>query len=224
MSDNTIVDPRLENPILYLYLAIDSDGNSRYINPDAKLQNILSILNTLLTNIQSFNTENSNTHNLDVLALAIYNNINSLLDNIKPCANSKDTMKCNQDICKYSKELQVIIISYVPILSQITSPKNKKKYQFIYFYAQYYINNIITSNPSNQKSDRKFYLCSTSSYQPRSEDPIMKAQYDVLMENANIELVTTQDSVNTYYLLIVAGVLFAIIIVICIIKFTFFNK
>jgi hypothetical protein len=224
MSNNTIVDPRLKSlAFKYLFLGIDSNGNPLYLNPDETLQKILNILSTLLKDVNSFSTE-TDTFKLDKYALAIHDNFTSLANIVKPCAISKDRTKCSQSICKYVDEVQQVNIAYINTLGLITAPANKKKYQFIFFYAQYYLNNIITTNPNNQSSDRNYYLCGSATYQPRSEDPMMKAQYDALMVNASTELETVRDSVATYNLLIVAGVLFAIVIVICIIKFTFFNK
>jgi len=223
MSTTPIVDPRSTSTYFkYVYLAVDSNGKTTYPNPDSTLQSINNAFGTIFSNVTTFNNEESNSHTWDSSSLAIMDNLKNIINIMKPCASSTDINKCSQDMCKYVPEIQVVFNAYTVILMKVTSPKNKKKYSFLPFYSQYYLIDSVTSNPNNQQFGT-YYLCGDSSYQPKSDDPEMAAQYQALMGVAQEQLTTVQNNNNTYIYLVIAVIVIVIIIIILLIKYYFFN-
>ena len=224
MSATSIVDPRSTSTYFkYVYLAIDSNGNPTYPNPDSTLQSINNIFKTLFTNVTTFNNEQSHSFTWDSSALAIMDNLKNIVNIVKPCASSTDINKCSTDICKYVAEIQVVFNAYTIIFTRITSPNNKKNYKFLSFYSQYYLIETITLNPHNQRFGN-YYLCGDSFYQPRSDDPEMASQYQALMKVAETQLSTVQNNYKIYVYIATAVSIIVLIIVIFIIKYLFFNK
>ena len=223
MSATSIVDPRSTSTYFkYVYLAVDANGNPTYPNPDSTLQSINNAFNTIFTNVTTFNNELSNTQTWNSTSLAIMDNLKKIINIMKPCASSTDINKCSKDICKYVPEIQVVFNAYTVILMLITSPKIKKKYTFLPFYSQYYLIDAVTSNPDNQQFGT-YYLCGDSSYQPKSDDPDMAAQYQALMAVAETQLTTVQNENTIYIYFVTAAIIILLIIVIFIIKYFFFN-
>lgn len=224
MSATSIIDPRSTTTYFkYVYLAIDSNGKPTYPNPDSTLQSINDAFRIIFTNVTTFNNELYNSQTWNSTSLAIMDNLKKIINIMKPCASSTDINKCSKDICKYVPEIQVVFNAYTVILMLVTSPKIKSKYTFLPFYSQYYLIDAVTSNPNNQQFGT-YYLCGDSSYQPKSDDPDMMAQYQALMTVADTQLTTVQNENAIYTYFVIAIIIVVLIIVIFIIKYFFFNN
>ena len=219
-------DPR-NNKNFFTYLATDTKGNYTYNNPDITLQTIQKAFNVLLADINGFN--NSTTiQDLDKYSLNILNDLQGIVTSIEPCASNQTPAKCDTTICKYVGETQLAYTFFQIILSDITNPESKQKYDFLPFYAQNYLVKPITDNSSNiipagDIKNPQYSLCYTSRYQPPSNDPKMKAAYEALTARQNEKLQTVQNSNTLYNLMLGAVVLLAVVIILYIVKIMFFS-
>ena len=220
-------DPRSGNTNL-TYLVTDSNGNYTYTNPDATLKEIQQAFTVLLLDINSFNKATS-SEDMDKYSLNILNDLQGIVTTINPCANSNLPNKCSSPQCIYVAEVQLLYISLLVILNEITNVTLKKSYDFLAFYATNYISAPITSNQINliSNSSTKYSLCNTSafngSWQPPSDDPKRAAAFAAVTARANSKLQTVQNNNQLHNLMYIAIALVLIIIFIVIVKNTFFN-
>lgn len=221
----TFSDPR-NNTALFTYLATDTKGNYTYTNPDATLQSIQKAFDLLVANINSFNSATA-TADLNKYALNIINNLQGIITFITPCASSTTPNKCNTTMCTYVAEIQLVYVFFQVILTDITNPESKKKYDFLPFYASNYLAKPITDNSTNLipgSTNKSYSLCSDSRYQPPSDNPEMIAAYAALTATETAKLQTVQDTNMLYNLMYGAIALLAIVIILYIIKIMFFNN
>jgi hypothetical protein len=219
-------DPR-NNLHFFTYLATDTKGEYTYNNPDITLQTIQKAFNVLLADINGFNNSTSMA-DLDKYSLNILNDLQGIVTSIESCASNQTPSKCDTTICKYVGEIQLAYTFFQVILTDITNPDSKQKYDFLPFYAQNYLVKPITDNPSNiipggDPKNPQYSLCNSSRYQPPSDDPKMKAAYEVLIARQNEKLQSVQNNNALYNLMYVAIALLAVVIIIYIIKIMFFN-
>ena len=220
----TFSDPR-NNTALFTYLATDTKGNYTYNNPDATLQSIQKAFNVLLADINGFNSATA-TADLNKFALNIINDLQGIVLFITPCANSTIPNKCNTTMCTYVAETQLVYVFFQLILTDITIPDSKKKYSFLPFYASNYLVKPITDNSTNLipgKIDKSYALCSSSTYQPPSDNPDMAAAYASLTATETAKLQTVQESNTLYNLMYIAIALLAVVIILYIVKIMFFS-
>ena len=221
----TFSDPR-NNSALFTYLATDTNGNYTYNNSDATLQSIQKAFNVLLADINGFNNATA-TADLNKFALNIINDLQGIITFITPCASSTTPNKCSTAMCTYVAETQLAYTFFQIVLSAITNPESKKKYDFLPFYAQNYLSKPITDNSTNLipgSTNKSYALCGDTKYQPPSDNPDMAAAYAALTATETAKLQTVQDSNTMYNLMYGAIALLAIVIILYIVKIMFFSN
>ena len=222
-STKIITDPRLSTN--YEYLKVDSSGKYLVSSNDQTLINLQSYVNIIYSIIVLFNNENSNTNNLDKYAIIINNNINKILEIVKPCIQAPEdpSVKCKTNICKYMSDIENILLNYELILINITTGNGlKKKYNFLQFLLHYNFVKLITDNNHNMNLSIDAYsLCNRSTYSKPSDNPDLQKQFELLMSD---KLATQAEVVQSNQLQFILNILiyiFASIIIYLIFAFLY---
>jgi len=183
MSTKIITDPRLSQN--YKYLIVDSSGKYLVSTNDQILGNLQNYVNIIYNNLVLFNNENTNTNNLDKYSIIINNNVNKILEIVKPCIEEAEDpfFKCTTDKCKYMSDVQNILLDYELLLNSIITGDIKKKYDFLPFFIHYNFVKLITDNKSNKNLSitSAFILCNSTNYYKPIDNPELQQQFEALM-------------------------------------------
>jgi len=152
---------------------------------------------------------------LDNAATQIENNFNDITNLMLPCINDPTpfNVKCvNSNNCKWSSDVENISLEFVTLIAGMAPPiiPIKSQYTFVAFYMIIRFYDSIFANKANYNAAAStitdtYTLCANMTYRPKSTDPKLVAQYNlvkkrmqILQENKN----TRQSDLASYNFLL----------------------
>ena len=179
---------------------------------DPTAQSITTNFTTIYNNIANIASLSDNTtdvNTLDTISINIENAYKNILNVMTPCASSPDTNKCTTlASCMLVPQIEGLIIDFIILLASVIPMSGiKNNYEFIGFFMQKKVTDLITNNKSNYDPTNKLYiLCQRSTtnpivYSPVSDDPKLMAAYSAVNNRMNNQLSTRDERVQTSSLL-----------------------
>jgi len=179
---------------------------------DPTAQSITTNFTTIYNNIANIaslpdNTTDVNT--LDTISINIENAFKNIITVMTPCASSPDTNKCTTlASCMLIPQIEGLIIDFIILLASVIPISGiKNNYEFIGFFMQKNVTDLITNNKSNYDPTNKIYiLCQKSTinpiiYSPVSDNPKLMAAYSAVNNRMTNQLSTRDERVQTNSLL-----------------------